>query len=831
MPYKILRVYQSILRSLVLSWTVLSGAIFAAQEGDKSASAPADSKEITPKPLPGEAGLVTNDSKAFAGYNLMAPLNSTNTYLFDMQGRVVRAWESDCSPSLCGYLLPNGHLLRGGSIGVEAQVFGPGPGVGGRVQQFDWDGDVVWDFRFFNARQLPHHDLTPLPNGNVLMIVWDRKTSQEALAAGRRPELTGDSHLLVDSLVEIKPTGKTSGEIVWEWHLWDHVIQDFNNAKPNYGNVAEHPELVNLNFGEDALAPVAATKDGANTLKSVGYIGAAAPPGRPRANPDWTHCNGVAYNADLDQIIVSVHAFSEFWIIDHSTTTAEAASHSGGRSGKGGDLLYRWGNPRAYRAGKKEDQKLFAQHNAHWIAKGLPGEGHVLVFNNGGSRPDGNYSSVDELVLPVDAKGRYEHKPATTYGPEKAIWSYTAPNKTDFYAFFISGAQRLASGNTLICSGATGTIFEVTPDKQIVWKYVNPVKAGMTSPGGFGPPPQPGQVLTPNVRVLLAVSPEQTVKLDDAQKKVDGRLAKLLSIEQTTLLREPQSGQPEPTSPLPNGMMVPQFQVGAILTAADQRRLKLTDEQKAELTALQKDVDSKLDEILTADQRKQSKSGFTFGGPPPGGGGPGGPGGPPQPGQLLPPFVRGALKLTEEQQKRLDEFQAQADATLGKLLNEEQQKQFKEARGPAGIAPPGQFMSPTLQARLKLSSDQKKDLQSLQKEADTMLAELLSDEQKKQFKDLQSNAPRGFAGGPGGPPGGPGNAPGGPPGGPGGPGGPNFPSNPVFRVYRFAATHPALAGKKLRPGETIEATQPKPPEGQRATAAPAAQPVKDAEAK
>src|SRR5207248_7917296 len=116
-------------------------------------------------------------------------------------------------------------------------MFGPGPGVGGRLQEFTWEGELVWDFQFFNAKQLPHHDLTPLPNGHVLLIVWDRKTAKEALAAGRRPELTSDSHLLIDSLIEIKPTGKTSGEVVWEWHLADHLVQDFDKAKANYGNV------------------------------------------------------------------------------------------------------------------------------------------------------------------------------------------------------------------------------------------------------------------------------------------------------------------------------------------------------------------------------------------------------------------------------------------------------------------------------------------------------------------------------------------------------------------------------------------------------------------
>lgn len=773
----------------------------ASKDDSVKKSAPQSAQDAAAKVPPVKVGLVAHETQAFPGYNLMAPLNSSRTFLFDNEGRVVRTWESDCSPALCAYLLDNGHILRGGSIGVEAQVFGPGPGVGGRIQEFDWDGNVVWDFRFYNARQLPHHDITPLPNGNVLMIVWDRKTAQEAVAAGRRPELTGDSHLLVDSLVEIKPTGKTTGDVVWEWHLWDHVVQDFDQSKPNYGNVAEHPELVNLNYGEDALAPIAATKDGANTLKSVGYIGAGGGPGASRANPDWTHCNGVAYNAELDQIMVSVHAFSEFWIIDHSTTTAEAASHSGGRSGKGGDLLYRWGNPRAYRAGKKEDQKLFAQHNAHWIPRGLPGEGHVLVFNNGGNRPDGSYSSVDELVLPVDADGRYEYEPGAAYGPAGPAWSYTAPKKTDFYSFFISGAQRLANGNTLICSGASGTVFEVTPESEVVWKYLNPVKGGVMSPGGFAPPPKAGQVITPIVRTLLGVKPEQAEQLDELQKEVDGRLKKLLTADQAKQLDQPHAAAAPPSGPQPpGGFFTPSIQVGQALAAAEQDRLKFTDEQKTELAALQKEIDGKLEKILSDEQRKQSKVGFAFGGGPAGG--------PPQPGQILPPFLRDLLKLNDEQKRQVDEFQANADERLGKMLTDEQQKKFRE---PGGSLPqPGQFIALAAQVRLKLNPDQKKQLQTLQKEADAKLAELFTDEQKKQFKELQAEAARGalFGGGPGGPgrPGGPPPGPGGPPGGP--PSGvPDFRTTgvmPVFRTYRFAATHPGLKGKDLTADKTIE---------------------------
>ena len=394
-------------------------------------------KKDETKAAPVKLGLLINDPKALQGYTLICPFDSTKAFLFDMQGRVVRSWETGSGPALSAVLLDNGHLLRPGSIGGDASVFGPGPAVGGRIQEFAWDGEVVWDFKFYNAKQLPHHDMTRLPNGNVLLIVWDRKTAEEAIAAGRRPEMTGEEHFMPDSLIEIKPTGKTTGEVVWEWHLWDHLVQDFDKTKANFGNVGEHPELVNINYGEDELPSVIAAKGKKDSTQSRPKAAANRP---PRIDPDYTHMNGVAYNPDLDQISVSVWKFSEFWIIDHSTTTAQAAGHTGGRIGKGGDLLYRWGNPQAYRAGTKADRKLFNQHNAHWIPKGLPGAGHLLLFNNGPERPGGEYSSVDELVLPVDSQGRYARAQGKTYGPEQPVWTYSAPKKSDFYSSFISGA-------------------------------------------------------------------------------------------------------------------------------------------------------------------------------------------------------------------------------------------------------------------------------------------------------------------------------------------------------------------------------------------------------
>jgi hypothetical protein len=627
---------------------------------DKTKPAPSGdgaSKKGKPNPTPAKLGLLLNDPKAFQGYTLLAPLDSTSTYLLDMQGKVVQTWVSDYQPALFPMLLENGHLLRPGSIGNDSRVFGPQPGVGGRIQEFTWEGKLVWDYRFYNARQLPHHDMTRLPNGNVLLIVSDRKTAEEALAAGRRPELIGDSYLIPDSLVEIKPTGPTTGAVVWEWRLWYHLVQDHDKTKANYGNVREHPELVNLNYTDDQPDPPATT------------------PRPARINPDWTHFNGVAYNPELDQIVVSVHAFSEFWILDHSTTTAQAAGHKGGRAGKGGDLLYRWGNPRAYQAGTRADQKLFRQHNAHWILSDHPGEGNLLVFNNGPGRPGGNYSSVDELVLPVDVEGRYACKPGSAYGPDQPVWSYAAPKKSEFYSSFISGAQRLPNGNTLICSGANGTVFEVTPGKEIVWKYVNPSKRGPAA----GPLAPPGQILSPVAGELLGVSTGQRMQLDALQKDINARLDKLFTADQKTRLAE-KGRNPGAAGPFPPA------RPGQVMPVPEQDRLKLTDEQKKDLAALQKVVDEQFDKVLTPTQQKQLRSVFAPGGPPPAGPGPGSPA---HPGKIFSAAQEDALKLSPGQKQRLAEIQKDLDARLATLLTGEQQKQLQKMQQQGPVVPGG----------------------------------------------------------------------------------------------------------------------------------------------
>ena len=400
-------------------------------------------------------GVFVNTEDAFTGYTLFAPMSNPNTYLIDNNGELINSWESINPPGKSVYLLENGQLLR--TEEVKNNYINAG-GAAGKVMTMDWDGTVTWQFIYSDSLHRAHHDIASMPNGNVLMISWELKSKDEAIAAGRDTALLKDNKLWPDEIIEIKPLSADSSEIVWEWHAWDHLIQDYDSTKANYGNVAAHLERIDLNFSERS-------------------------PDR-KGQADWLHVNAIDYNSDLDQIMISVHGFSEFWIIDHSTTTEEAAGHTGGRYGKGGDLLFRWGNPAAYRSGDSAKRMLYMQHDAHWIPEDLPGAGHVLVFNNGNGRPDGAYSTVEELQLVMDMEGNYLYGDDGAYLPEYPVWEYGAENPTDFYSQIISGSQRLPNGNTLICEGVHGTFFEVTPDSQLVWMYVNPViKEGPVAQG------------------------------------------------------------------------------------------------------------------------------------------------------------------------------------------------------------------------------------------------------------------------------------------------------------------------------------------------------------
>lgn len=460
-----------------------------------------------------EPALLRNEPGTAPGYVLFSPLQSPTTFLIDTAGTTVHRWESP-HPPLSVYLLEDGTLLRGGRIEDTPTFFGGG--LGGRIQRLAPDGTVLWDFVLSDAEHSLHHDFEPLPNGNLLAIAWECLSPDEAIALGRDPSHVDERGWWPDWVLEIRPTPPSGGTVVWEWHAKDHLIQDFDALKPSFGSVPDHPERIDVNADHRSAPAVtsearAEMERRAAEMRALGYSGGDAqdeaeddaPPG-PRGPPrggDWLHTNSIDYQPTHDLILLSSPELNEIWILDHSTTTEEARGSRGGRYGKGGDLLYRWGNPRNYGRGTKEDQQLFYQHQAEWVPPGLPGEWHVTLFNNGARRPGREYSSIEELALPFDPERGFLRDPNEAFGPAKPLWSYSDPEH--FFSFFISGCQRLANGNTFVCAGKQGRFFEVTPSGAIVWEFQNPHggelpmgrgRAGGPPPGGGPPGGGPGPV-------------------------------------------------------------------------------------------------------------------------------------------------------------------------------------------------------------------------------------------------------------------------------------------------------------------------------------------------
>ncbi|MBL8842661.1 MAG: DUF1080 domain-containing protein [Planctomycetes bacterium] len=463
----------------------LAGALAAAAPQDAPPAAPpVATAAVAADAPPAPRGLIARTDAAAPGYTLFAPFSDTTTYLIDLDGKVVHTWESRYHPGLLAYLLPDGRLLRG--ISVDAKLpFKDNGGDSGGVQLFSWEGELLWEYHIATEHGLQHHDLEPLPNGNVLVIVRESKTREQVRDAGRLPDAIGEDGMWPCAVLEIEPLPPIGARVVWEWHAWDHLIQDLDADKPEYGVVADHPERININgdlpraeeAADDANGAALSPEERAK-MQAVGYLAADDTTDdaekKRRTSPDWLHINAVDYHAGLDQIALSTPKLNEVWIIDHGTTTEEARGRTGGKRGKGGDLLYRWGNPQNWQRGKKADRQLFFQHDVQWIPDGFPGAGHLTIFNNGRQRPAGEYSTVVEIAPPLLPDGTYALAPDAAYEPKAPTWSYEPPEAERFYASFISGTHRLQNGNTLICDGPEGRLFEVTPDGKVAWDYKVP---------------------------------------------------------------------------------------------------------------------------------------------------------------------------------------------------------------------------------------------------------------------------------------------------------------------------------------------------------------------
>lgn len=373
----------------------------------------------------------------FNGYVLYNKQNNQNAYLIDKDGNIAHTWNCDLNANYAMALTDDGNLVRG-AINNGNSI--NGPAVGGRIQELDPNGDVVWEFTYSTSNYVQHHDICLMPNGNVLMIAWYVRSTADLEQHGY-DNPTGTKYST--RILEVQQNG-TGGQIVWEWDIWDHMIQDHDATKDNFGVVADHPELLDINV----------------------EAGGGGGPG-PGGGGDWFHANGIDYNPTLDQIAFTCRYLHEFFIIDHSTTTAEAAGHTGGNSGKGGDFLYRWGNPENYGAGAQVVPA--ALHDVRWIKDGRPNAGYLQFFNNEGGN---GVSTVDAVNPPVDGYN-YTLTPGQAYGPASHDWRHTCLEEADGQ----SASDRMTNGNTFVAMSQE-YMYEVNDQGTVVWQYADdPQKA------------------------------------------------------------------------------------------------------------------------------------------------------------------------------------------------------------------------------------------------------------------------------------------------------------------------------------------------------------------
>ncbi len=345
-----------------------------------------------------------------------------NVYLMNNDKEVVYSWENLGENPYGVYMNENGNLIRPCKTdqpGIEYAV------SFGSVQEIDKNGNPLWTFNYKSDSLVGHHDIALMPNGNFLLIAYEEKTVEEARSVG----FDTDSDILLEHIVEVQPPENGQGEpqIVWKWHIWDHLTT---------GN---EPELFDAG------------------IETNGGWGGGWGGGGMFGTNEWMHMNGIDYNPELDQIMFSSRYFSELYIIDHSTSTEEAAGHSGGNSGKGGDILFRWGKPANY--GAQGTQWVHgALHCPMWVPQGYPGEGNITVFVN---TTQSDNSAVYEIA--PQKQGQYNYVQDGSVAP---IWSFE-----DLSSQVMSGAHRLPNGNTFICEASSGRLLEVNPSGDVVWEH------------------------------------------------------------------------------------------------------------------------------------------------------------------------------------------------------------------------------------------------------------------------------------------------------------------------------------------------------------------------
>lgn len=393
---------------------------------------------------------IYNPEKSWSGYTIFQA-KSLGALLIDMNGREVKLWKG-----LHGFpnkILPGGYIL--GNTGERNRKYGYQDMLD--LVQVDWDGNIVWSFDGneyiedqgetprWMARQ--HHDyqregspvgyyapgLEPkVDEGNTIILTHEDVHNEDI----------SDKTLLDDKIIEIN----WKGEILWQWKASDHFEE--------------------LGFSEIAKKTLF------DSPNDRGFMGVSG---------DWLHINSVSLlgpNKWYDNGDERFHPNNIIWDSREANILAIIDK-------KSGKIVWKIGPDYDTSEELKELGWIIGQHHVHLIPKGLPGEGNILIFDNGGwagygaSNP--NSATGNKNVL-RDYSRILEINPITL----KIVWQYTPKeagfvhpvDSSRFYSPFISSAQRLPNGNTLITEGSDGRIFEITKDYEIVWEYISPYDSG-----------------------------------------------------------------------------------------------------------------------------------------------------------------------------------------------------------------------------------------------------------------------------------------------------------------------------------------------------------------
>jgi hypothetical protein len=390
---------------------------------------------------------IYNPEKCWNGYTLYNAMGY-GALLVDMNGNEVKLWEN-----LYGFpnkLLPGGHIL--GSTGERNKKYGFQDMRD--LVQIDWDGNTVWKFNTYDYIEDPreepqwmarqHHDyqrqgnpvgyyvpgMDPLVEGGKTLIVCHKNVDNPAIT--QHP-------LLDDSIIEVN----WDGDIVWEWLCHEH-FEAYEFTEDAKNTLCRHPNL-------------------------------------RASGGDWMHINSASYlgpNKWYDAGDSRFHPDNIIW--DGRNTNIIAITEKAT-----GEIIWKIGPDYNTSTALKKLGWIIGQHHAHMVPRGLPGEGNILVFDNGGwagygvsnpGCPTGDKNAIRDYSRVL------EFDPTTLeiiwqYGPAEA--GLVQPMDANrFYSPFISSAQRLPNGNTLICEGSGGRLIEVTPDHDIVWEYINPYISG-----------------------------------------------------------------------------------------------------------------------------------------------------------------------------------------------------------------------------------------------------------------------------------------------------------------------------------------------------------------